>query len=1314
MPDAPPPLPDSPLDGAYVRRQRAALRDLLELSAECDRQDQQIERRFQDGRERVTTRHDRLEQYLRGRLVRLRGEMEARHHRQRQRLEEQIGRQRTQAAADRERWLQQVRDQGAADLDTLTQRLNHALWLADSVFEGAEAGLKGDQGELRDELARQRHALDGIEEQANHHLQRYRQSYTLADLPAGEKPAAVGDPAQAYRQASEELARHRAALRDLTAPKWFGGWRLAVALALPLAVTAAVTGWIAYVTGQALSGTVGIGMLVLAGALATTFLLVAITWYVAGKQVRRIAAPLKQALVRARHALDACSRHTRTTAEETYRQARRQRQSEAEAAKATFEPALAERRRQLEEELTEASRQAEAVARQQEEERQQELRQLLDGHRRQREQLEARYERHLAAAGGRRARLTGEIQARYDADRVALQARWSEGLGRVQGLVEESQRLDQFLDVPWEKVCHADRLPSAGDLHLARFGRLHVDLGRIAAGRGCSGRYKIDVPTTFDLPAVLAFPQQGSLLIHTQRDGRERAIAALHAVMLRLLTSLPPGRVRLSLLDPVGLGQNFAGFMHLADYDESLVGTRIWSEPEHIEQRLTDLTQHMENVIQKYLRNDFDTIVRYNEQAGELAEPYRFVVVADFPANFTDEAAQRLVSIAHSGPRCGVYTLIVRNAWQELPHGLEEADLRESAVVLKQDGDRLVWDDEVYGRFPLTVDAPPAEGVKTDIFRQVGEGARRAANVEVPFDAIVPGEDRLWSARTPRDLTVPMGRCGATRLQYLTLGRGMAQHVLIAGKTGSGKSTLLHVLITDLALWYSPDEVQFYLIDFKKGVEFKTYATHRLPHAKAIAIESDREFGLSVLEKLDDEMNRRGELFRAAGVQDLPAYRQERPGEAMPRTLLLIDEFQELFTEDDRLGQRAALLLDRLVRQGRAFGIHVLLGSQTLGGTSGLPRGTMGQMAVRIALQCSEADSQLILSDDNTAAKLLSRPGEAIYNDAGGMIEGNSPFQISWLPDAERDRHLNRVEQLAAERGQTGRPIVFEGNAPADITENAALTERVASWPPAGRPEGPIVWVGEPITIKAPTAARLRRQSGANMALIGQQDEAAQAVLAAAMLSLAAQHPADAARFCLLDGSAPDSPAAGRFDALAAGLPQPLRRAQGREVADALADLAAEMRRRLDGELTDEPPVFLLVFGLQRFRMLRRSEDDFGFSSSEASEGAPPRPEKQFAELLREGPGLGIHTIAWCDTLASLERTLDRQSIREFDYRVLFQMSATDSSNLIDSPEANRLGFYRALLYSEERGYQEKFRPYAFPPRQWLADFAAKTRGADH
>src|SRR5262249_40334039 len=338
------------------------------------------------------------------------------------------------------------------------------------------------------------------------------------------------------------------------------------------------------------------------------------------------------------------------------------------------------------------------------------------------------------------------------------------------------------------------------------------------------------------------------------------------------------------------------------------------------------------------------------------------------------------------------------------------------------------------------------------------------------------------------------------------VGQGRSEHVLVAGKTGSGKSTLLHALVTNLALLYSPEEVELYLIDFKKGVEFKTYAAHELPHARVIAVESEREFGLSVLQRLDAELKRRAELFRAAGAQDLASYRQN--GSApLPRILLIVDEFQEFFVEDDKIAQDASLLMDRLVRQGRAFGLHVLLGSQTLGGAYTLARSTIDQMAVRIALQCSEADAHLILSHDNSAARLLSRPGEAIYNDANGLIEGNNPFQIVWLDDSRREDYLEKIQELGGKEPSLSKnsQIVFEGSADADLSKNSLLKHLLERQVQAGQVSTYTAWLGEAIAIKDPTAAVFARQSGNNLLMVGQNEAAALGMLVSSLISLAAQ-----------------------------------------------------------------------------------------------------------------------------------------------------------------------------------------------------------------
>src|SRR5439155_1583238 len=268
----------------------------------------------------------------------------------------------------------------------------------------------------------------------------------------------------------------------------------------------------------------------------------------------------------------------------------------------------------------------------------------------------------------------------------------------------------------------------------------------------------------------------------------------------------------------------------------------------------------------------------------------------------------------------------------------------------------------------------------------------------VPFDFIAAPPEQWWMTDSRGGIDVALGRVGATKRQHLRLGKGPAQHALIAGKTGSGKSTLLHALITNLALLYSPEEVELYLIDFKKGVEFKTYAAHELPHARVVAIESDREFGLSVLQRLDAELKARGERFRETGAQDLKG-----------------------------------------------------------------------------------------------------------YHEANGLVEGNNPFQVVWLPEQRREAFLQSVRELDQKRTTSAAnrvQIVFEGNAPADIRKNPLLHDLVSApaWPAA--PQAFQAWLGEAMAIKDPTAAIFRRQSGSNLLLVGQQEEAALGILATALLSL--------------------------------------------------------------------------------------------------------------------------------------------------------------------------------------------------------------------
>jgi hypothetical protein len=1107
----------------------------------------------------------------------------------------------------------------------------------------------------------------------------------------------------------------------------------------------------------------------LVAAAVATVAILAWLWPVASRQSHRQFQNIQQLLGDARQALRSALEEARETSQREAQALVAERDRQISTVEKKVHAIVGERERWKESEIGRAG--------QDYPQRLAHLRSDLDGSLRAAKQKHVETlaqisdERDRGAAETRNeyARRCRELRAAHDRQWTAMADRWNTGLSDLHSIWDRTGRECARLFPDWNTTDYENWTKPAEPTPAIQFGNLSLDLANVNGGLSPDQRLR-PAQTVHTLPALMTLDEHPVLLITAEDEGRVQAVEILQLAMLRMLTAMPPGKVRFTILDPVGLGENFASFMHLTDFDELLIASRIWTDSRQIEEQLTRLTAHMETVLQKYLRNEFATIHEYNAQAGEVAEPFQVLVVANFPTNFSESAARKLVSIATSGPRCGVYSLIMVDRKQKLPANFDLNDLTEGAVQLEWvppsvagetgsppesyllPGDEFDdpgsigvagattssseghfrWRLPAFENLPLTLDRSPSADRFNDVVRAAGRMAKLSMRVEVPFEQVAPPPSEYWTSDCSKELTVPVGRAGARRLQPVRLGKGTSQHLLVAGKTGSGKSTFLHALITNTALMYSPDEVEFYLIDFKKGVEFKTYATHHLPHARVIAIESEREFGLSVLERLDGELRRRGELFRAAGVQDLPDFRRARPNEPMPRVLLIVDEFQELFVEDDKLAQDAGLLLDRLVRQGRAFGIHVILGSQTLSGAYSLARSTMGQMAVRVALQCSEADAHLILSDErNEAARFLSRPGEAIYNDQNGLLAGNHPFQVVWLPESQRIDYLKQVrnkERASKIEDRDARPssltprslIVFEGDQPADPANNLQLRDTLqrASSPQPSASSLQRAWLGAAVAIKEPTAATFGRHAGSNLLVVGAWDESALGVLTNAVLALIAQNfgfrisdfglkdanPQSAIRnpqFFILDGTRPEASEAGTWQRIAAAFPDQIEVAGPRDTARVINHLAGELARRESAADENAPPLYLVIFNGGRFRELRRGEDDFSFSMDRDKALSP---DKQWAEILRSGPAWGIHTMLWCDSYNNVTRMLDRMALREFEMRVAFQMSAADSSSLLDNPAAAKLRQHRGLFASEDLGTLEKFRPYGIPTDEWLAE----------
>ena len=281
---------------------------------------------------------------------------------------------------------------------------------------------------------------------------------------------------------------------------------------------------------------------------------------------------------------------------------------------------------------------------------------------------------------------TRQLEADQEAENAeALQARHQAVHTLYQNWKQQgSQILDMLAQLQQAGIPPEDTQQVASLSAALPVGTIRIDLPQLTEEFLLPGREPFpDGPLT--TPAFLDFPRHNGFLLQAYAQGRAVAVAALQALMLRMLTTLPPGKVRFTIFDPVGLGDSFSAFMHLADHDEALVTSRIWTEAAHLEKQLADLTLHMENVIQKYLRSQFKSIEEYNAQAGEVAEPFRVLVIADFPALFTPIAIRRLLSILQSGGSCGVYVLMAADIRQprapRVSHGRRGAPVPHPALA---------------------------------------------------------------------------------------------------------------------------------------------------------------------------------------------------------------------------------------------------------------------------------------------------------------------------------------------------------------------------------------------------------------------------------------------------------------------------------------------------------------------------------------------------------------------------------------------------------------------------------------------------------
>ncbi|WRD35252.1 DNA translocase FtsK [Helicobacter pylori] len=482
----------------------------------------------------------------------------------------------------------------------------------------------------------------------------------------------------------------------------------------------------------------------------------------------------------------------------------------------------------------------------------------------------------------------------------------------------------------------------------------------------------------FLLPKVYPFPPK-SLYIEHEKDGQ-----FLREMLMHLLSSAPLVQLEVILIDALSLGGIFNLARRLLDKNNDFIyQQRILTESKEIEEALKHLYEYLKVNLQEKLAGYRD-FAHYNEEKEDRL-PLKALFLSGVDA-LSQNALYYLEKIMRFGSKNGVLSFV----------NLESEKNNQSAEDLKRYAE-FFRDNKSFERLKyLNVGVINDQGIQSQHMKDFADKIKAyyKQKKEVKRELKdLQKDEKFWTESSQLKVSVPVG--WEINHKEVRFEIGEAQnHTLICDHSGSGKSNFLHVLIQNLAFYYAPNEVQLFLLDYKEGVEFNAYTDPNiLEHARLVSVASSVGFGVSFLSWLCDEIQKRAELFKQFKVKDLSDYRKH---EKMPRLIVVVDEFQVLFSDKStQVKGSVERSLNTLLKKGRSYGVHLVLATQTMRGGE-IDSSFKAQIANRIALPMDAEDSTKILDDD--VACEIQKP-EGIFNNNGGNRKYHTKMSIPKAPD---------------------------------------------------------------------------------------------------------------------------------------------------------------------------------------------------------------------------------------------------------------------------------------------------------------------------
>ncbi len=228
-------------------------------------------------------------------------------------------------------------------------------------------------------------------------------------------------------------------------------------------------------------------------------------------------------------------------------------------------------------------------------------------------------------------------------------------------------------------------------------------------------------------------------------------------------------------------------------------------------------------------------------------------------------------------------------------------------------------------------------------------------------------------------------------------------HILIAGTSGGGKSVFFKQAL--VGLMQSTIRSEFYLLDFKKGVEFGVFSG--IP---GVQVVKTKDVALATLKKVKSEMQSRFDYLESNKRTKL-----DSSIDPHSRIFVGIDEASELLAIPDRFNPdknqilECRSIINDLAKLGRAANIHLLIATQKVSKQileTSLQENIGGRMAFRMATMSNSV--QVLGTKD--ASELSEIKGRAIWQFGTRQVEVQVPF----IDEKDLDRRVKVIADCRA------------------------------------------------------------------------------------------------------------------------------------------------------------------------------------------------------------------------------------------------------------------------------------------------------------